>query len=258
MRTVWAYRRILGLSTAALALFAFYLAVIAPAAFSVGSERSSGAVGGLFVRTLGLTVPHPFCTASVVASSRGDLLVTAAHCLGKVPVSQMVFIPYYHDGTSPFGEWPVTSQTFPKHWFPHGSIGLDFAFLTVSGNVQAKAGAEKLRVSFPLPRSARLEGYSLTGQPVVCTGRPARVVKAGHQQLRFGCPGYSDASSGGPFLTRISQKSGLGTIVGVIGGYQQGGSSSSVSYSSPFGSVAMTLARQLGRAGLSAMITKSK
>jgi hypothetical protein len=247
MRTIWAYRRILGLSTAALAVFAFYLAVLAPSAFSVGSQRSSGAVGGLFVRTLGLTVTHPFCTASVINSARGDLLLTAAHCLGTVPVSQMVFIPYYHDGTSPFGEWSVTGQSFPSHWFPKGNISRDFAFLTVSGNVQAKAGAEKLGDSYPLPRSGRLEGYSLTGNPVVCTGRPASVVKAGRRQLRFRCPGYADASSGGPFLTRISPKSGLGTIVGVIGGYQQGGSTSSVSYSSPFDSVALNLARQLGR-----------
>jgi hypothetical protein len=247
MRTLWAYRRVLGLGTAVIALFAFYITVIAPAAFSGGPGRSSGAVGGLFVRTLGLTVPHPFCTASIVDSPRGDLLVTAAHCLGKVPASQMVFIPYFHNGASPFGEWPVTSQTFPKHWFPGGNIGRDFAFLTVSGDVQARAGAEQLGVSYPLPRSARLEGYSLSGDPVICTGRPSSVVRAGRRQLRFECRGFSDASSGGPFLTHVSGKSGLGTIVGVIGGYQQGGSSSSVSYASPLGPAATALARQLAR-----------
>lgn len=247
MRTVWAYRRVLGLAAAVLAAFAFYITVIAPAAFSGARDRSSGAVGGLFVRTLGLTVPHPFCTASVVASPRGDLLVTAAHCLGKVPVSQMVFIPYYHDGTSPFGEWRVTSQTFPKHWFPGGNASRDFAFLTVSGDVQARAGAERLGASYPLPPSARLEGYSLAGDPTTCTGRPSSVIRGGRRQLRFQCPGFSDAASGGPFLTRVSPTSGLGTIIGVIGGYQQGGSSSSVSYASPLGSAAMTLARQLAR-----------
>jgi len=247
MSTVWAYRRILGLGAAVIALFAFYITVIAPTAFSPGSARSSGAVGGLFVRTLGLTVPHPFCTASVVNSSHGDLLLTAAHCLGKVPVSQMVFIPYYHGGTSPFGEYRVTSQTFPRRWFPGGNISRDYAFLTVSGNVQARAGAEKLGTSYPLPRSARLEGYSLSGDPVVCTGQPSSVARAGRKQLKFDCPGFSDASSGGPFLTRIAQKSGLGTIVGVIGGYQEGGGSTSVSYSSPFDFVALNLARHLAR-----------
>jgi hypothetical protein len=246
MRTVWAYRRILALGVAAIAVFGFYITVIAPAAFSSKSERSSGAVGGLFVRTLGLTVPHPFCTASVINSARGNLLITAAHCLGKVPVSQMVFIPYYHNGTSPFGEYRVTSQAFPRHWFPGGDIREDYAFLTVGGNVQAKAGAEQLGTSFPLPRSVRLEGYSLNGDPVVCTGRPTRVIRAGQHQLRFGCRGFSDASSGGPFLAGVSKKSGLGTIVGLIGGYQQGGSSTSVSYSSPVGPAAVAQARQLG------------
>jgi hypothetical protein len=247
MGTVWAYRRILGLGAAVIAVFAAYITIIAPAAFSRGSQPSSGAVGGLFVRPLGITVPHPFCTASVINSSRGDLLITAAHCLGKVPVSQMVYIPYYHDGTSPFGEYRVTSQTFPRHWFPGGNISRDFAFLTVSGNVQARAGAEQLGTSYPLPRSARLEGYSLSGNPRVCNGQPSSVIRAGHKQLKFGCPGYSDASSGGPLLTRISKKSGLGTIVGVIGGYQEGGSSTSVSYFSPFDSVTLSLARQLAR-----------
>jgi hypothetical protein len=56
---------------------------------------------------------------------------------------------------------------------------------------------------------------------------------AGQYQLSFACPGYAKASSGGPFLTGINQQSGLGTIVG----YQHGGSSSSMSYSSPFGGV---------------------
>ena len=170
--------------------------------------------------------------------------ITAAHCLGKVPVSQMVFIPYFHDGTSPFGEWRVTSQTFPRHWFPGGNTGRDFAFLTVSGDVQARAGAERLSASYPLPRSARLEGYSLSGDPMTCTGRPSSVIRAGQRQLRFECPGFSDAASGGPFLARVSRKSGLGTIIGVIGGYQEGGSSSSVSYASPLGPTAITLARR--------------
>jgi hypothetical protein len=55
--------------------------------------------------------------------------------------------------------------------------------------------------------------------------------------LQFDCPGYSNASSGAPFLSDISPKSGQGDVVGVIGGYQQGGDKPAVSYSSPIGPV---------------------
>jgi hypothetical protein len=248
MGTLWAYRRIIGVGIAVAAAFAFYILVIAPAVFAPGARRpTSAAIGGLFVRSFGVLVPHPFCTASVITSPRGNLLLTAAHCLGKVPDSQIVFIPYYYGGTAPFGEWQVTRSTFAGGWLPGGSISSDYAFLTVSGDVQRKAGAERLGTATPLPRDATLEGYNLDGTTTVCAGHPERVVREGRPQLRVACPGFSDASSGGPFLTRISPRSGTGTIIGVIGGYQQGGATSSVSYAAAFRPAALALARKVAR-----------
>jgi hypothetical protein len=141
----------------------------------------------------------------------------------------------------------VTSSTFAAGWLPGGSISSDYAFLTVSGNVQKKAGAEQLGAATPLPRDATLEGYDLDGTTTVCPGHPERVVREGHPQLRFACPGFSDASSGGPFLTRISPRSGTGTIIGVIGGYQQGGATSTVSYATALRPAALALARKTAR-----------
>jgi hypothetical protein len=131
----------------------------------------------------------------------------------------------------------VTGQVFAPRWFPFGDVNQDFAFLTVHGDVQARAGSEKLGYSAPVPPSVRLEAYSLTGQLTVCNRRPDVIEAAGQQQLRLACPGFKNASSGGPFLIDINQNSGLGTVVGIIGGYQQGGDSPSVSYSSPFAGV---------------------
>ena len=54
-------------------------------------------------------------------------------------------------------------------------------------------------------------------------------------QLEFDCGGYTDGTSGGPFLTNVSSTTGQGTVVGVIGGYEQGGDLPQVSYSSAFG-----------------------
>jgi hypothetical protein len=194
--------------------------------------RGSSAVGVLL-----LHARHPFCTASIVNSLSGDLIITAAHCLERKLASTMMFAPYYHDDRAPLGEWRVTGQVFPPGWFPHRNINQDFAFLTVRGDLQARAGAESLGFSLPAPVSVRVEAYSRTGRLTICNRKPGVIAAAGQQQLSFACPGYANASSGGPFLTDINQQSGLGTIVGLIGGYQHGGSSPSMSYSSPFGTV---------------------
>jgi hypothetical protein len=209
--------------------------VLSLSALSQTSEPSrfpgSTAVGVL------LRGRRPFCTASVVPSVRGDLILTAAHCLGRRLPARLMFAPSYDDERAPFGEWHVTGQVFPHGWFPHRDINEDFAFLTVRGDVQARSGAERLGYSFPVPAWVRLEAYSLAGKLTVCSRRPGTIMAAGQLQLRFACPGYASASSGGPFLADVSARSGLGIIVGIIGGYQEGGETPLVSYSSPFGAV---------------------
>jgi hypothetical protein len=79
----------------------------------------------------------------------------------------------------------------------------------------------------------------------VCTRNPTTIELRNQQQLKVSCGGFLNGSSGGPFLINVSKKSGMGTIVGVIGGYQQGGNTPDVSYSSPFGSAVMSLYRKL-------------
>jgi hypothetical protein len=55
-------------------------------------------------------------------------------------------------------------------------------------------------------------------------------------QLEFDCDGYTGGTSGSPWVTGFDPRTRSGTIVGVIGGYQEGGDSPSVSYSPYFGS----------------------
>ena len=242
-RGIWERRRALAAALAAIILFVLYMSTIRPPP-GPPVVRGSRPVGVLLLRH-----HRPFCTASVVNSPGGNLILTAAHCLGKRLASTLVFAPYYNDGLAPLGEWQVTSQVFAPHWFPGGNVNQDFAFLTLHGDVQARAGSERLGYSSPVPASVRLEGYSLTGQLTVCSRKPTTITAAGQQQLSFACPGYTSAASGGPFLTSINRHSGLGTIVGVIGGYQQGGDSPSVSYSSPFGGVVHDLYGSLATSG---------
>jgi hypothetical protein len=52
--------------------------------------------------------------------------------------------------------------------------------------------------------------------------------------MRFDCDGFPNGTSGSPWVTNVSPATGLGTVVGVIGGYEQGGDTPAVSYSSYF------------------------
>ena len=138
--TIWARRRIIALATTAITLFSLY-AFLAQTRSNAQWDRGSGAVGALFVRALGLTVSVPFCTASIVPSPRGDLLITAAHCLGKVPVTDITFAPFYHAGISPFGNWKVTGQVFASGWYPGGDPNSDFTFPCTVRNAKSELGA---------------------------------------------------------------------------------------------------------------------
>jgi hypothetical protein len=241
MGFIWGRWRALTLALAAVVLFILYMSTLPP----VGPQASppgSSAVGALIIPHRG-RAPHPFCTATIITSHRGNLLLTAAHCLGK-KLGDVLFAPGFYNGAVQFGEWKVTSQFFEPGWFG-GNVNRDFAFLTVRGDVQARAGAEKLGYSSPLPKSVRVEGYSPISGPVVCNRKPGAISVNGQVELRFDCPGYSNASSGAPFLSKISPKSGQGTVVGVIGGYQQGGDEPSVSYSSPIGTMLHSLYSKL-------------
>jgi hypothetical protein len=60
-------------------------------------------------------------------------------------------------------------------------------------------------------------------------------------QLEFDCGGYTDGTSGGPFLSEVNQSTRQGTVIGVIGGYQQGGDTPQISYSPVLGANAAAL-----------------
>ena len=70
------------------------------------------------------------------------------------------------------------------------------------------------------------------GSPVTCQNHISMLSPT---QMEFDCKGYTDGTSGGPFLTDINALTGTGTIAGVVGGYQQGGYTPDVSYSPVFG-----------------------
>jgi hypothetical protein len=105
--------------------------------------------------------------------------------------------------------------------------------------VQQVTGGEDLATGWGAAHPVQVIGYPDSRQrPVTCTSRTRAF---GAHQMEFDCGGYTDGTSGGPFLARVHLATGLGTVLGVIGGYQQGGNTPSVSNSARFGRAVRTL-----------------
>jgi V8-like Glu-specific endopeptidase len=220
---------------------------VMPSQAALGAARQSQAtafagmpaVGALFVVRNG-RLRH-FCTAAVVRSPRRDLVITAAHCLLGRRLGlhgNVKFAPDYHDGRFPKGVWTVMSEIVDSAWRRHHDPNDDVAFLVIGRGrrqIQDSTGAEILRTSIRLPQLVEVIGYpNSTQEPVRCSAEATVLHLPGYRQMVFVCGGYTNGTSGGPFLEDVSPRTGDGYVVGVIGGYQEGGDLPSVSYSARF------------------------
>ena len=199
-------------------------------------------VGAVFATVNGRPNGH-FCTASVVDSPGRDLLVTAAHCVVAPGSGRardgLVFVPGYHSGRQPYGRWRVRAVVVDIRWAQHGDPDYDVAFLktvpvTGGRRVQDAVGAEAIAFNAPHRVGAVAVGYpDRADAPVRCR---SSLHEFGGGQSEFDCPGLPNGTSGGPLLAGGDPAgAGRGTVVGVIGGYQQGGLSPDVSYTPYFG-----------------------
>jgi V8-like Glu-specific endopeptidase len=205
-------------------------------------------VGALFTRD---GSGSHYCTASVVASPGRDLLITAAHCInaghGSGAYAQdIVFIPGYRDGQAPFGTWTVKRLLVAPQWISQSDPDLDIGFVVLQPNdgreIQDVVGASQLGTDSGYRYQARVTGYpDGAAAPISCVNWTS---EQSATQLRFDCGGYTDGTSGSPWITGASPRTGTGTIVGVIGGYQQGGDTPAISYSSYLGTAAHSLYEQ--------------
>ncbi|HEU5421654.1 MAG TPA: trypsin-like serine protease [Streptosporangiaceae bacterium] len=203
------------------------------------SFSGTPAVGALFTRKNG-TLTH-FCTASVVHSTRGNLLITAAHCMqgrSLKPAGVVTFAPGYHNGHFPHGRWIVRASYTDSRWKASRDPNDDVAFLIAGRRgvrIEKYTGAETLATGTSLPREVKVIGYPDTAElPVSCWAKARAFTRPHLRQEVFDCAGYTDGTSGGPFLYRVSKTTGTGRVMGVIGGYQQGGNTPAISYSARF------------------------
>lgn len=179
------------------------------------------------------------CTASVVDSPTRDLLITAAHCVTNAdgsPATGLSFAPGYRNGETPLGTWTVDRVVTDERWQQNADPEYDVAFLTVepSGGkrIEDVVGGNRLGVNRGFDLAVTVTGYPYDHEePITCS---TRTKARSATQERFDCGGFSDGTSGSPWLTDLDPGADSGTVVGVIGGYQQGGDSPDVSYSVSF------------------------
>jgi Trypsin len=202
-------------------------------------------VGALFYTTG--SVGH-FCTASVVDSTYGDLVVTAAHCVyANGYATNIEFVPDYHDGVRPHGAWLVQAVVVATAWRQSHDPDLDIAFVIVVAaghpgwKIQRATGGLRFGAGLGYGRWTGLIGYNnAVEDPVWCAAHSHEFRRG---QMVFYCHGYRDGTSGGPWIIGLTSR-GTGTLYGVIGGYQQGGSYEWASYSPALGAAALALYRQ--------------
>ncbi|WP_441246213.1 trypsin-like serine peptidase [Kitasatospora sp. McL0602] len=183
------------------------------------------------------------CTASVVDSPHHNLLVTAAHCVYTATngrLDNLVFAPGFRNGSSPYGSWKVVDTFVDPHWTADEDPEYDVAFLTVDAlggrQIQDVLGANRLATDLGFGVRVSVTGYPNSSEiPITCSVRTLRQTDT---QERFDCYGYTDGTSGSPWLTRSGQ------VIGVIGGYQQGGATDQTSYSITFDKRVSELYRQ--------------
>lgn len=176
------------------------------------------------------------CTASVIDSPNGNVILTAAHCIRGTGAGE-VFVPGYDDGKEPYGAWTVTGSHGAPDWLDGVYRQRDYAFLTVESqtisgklyNIQSVTGGLQLGNAPSSGEDVTIPAYASGNddQPLTCTtsvymyeGYPA-----------FNCNPYPNGTSGAPWLypTRHGD-----VVEAIIGGLHAGGCYTYTSYSSDF------------------------
>ena len=213
---------------------------------TLSAGKTAKAFAGL--KTLGVlfyttsNASKHFCTASVIDGGHADLLITAAHCLygGGHYHSHVAFVPKYDAGKEPYGIWTAKRLTVTSGWKKSSDKDLDFGFIALNTRgghqIANVVGHNTLAINTGYHDWVNVDGYPMakyakSDHPIYCRNWTKKKFKYTRE---FDCAGYYGGTSGSPFLWRMNYSTGIGKVVGVIGGYQRGGDVDYISYSSIF------------------------
>jgi hypothetical protein len=170
------------------------------------------------------------CSASVIPSKTGDLIVTAGQCVFDTQAksslinSTWVFVPAYYNGNAPFGIWPARRVLSFLGWTQSADYNYDVAFValsTVNGrHIQSVVGAQSIGFNYPRLGLTYSLGYPLNlyaGQYLqLCSGNAK---KSQWTQNNYGGQALScimgGGSGGGPWLQSVTDATGLGVVTSV-------------------------------------------
>jgi hypothetical protein len=187
--------------------------------------------------------PLHTCSAAVLDSAAGDLILTAAHCLTSG--DDATFVPGFYGDAPDDAVWHVDAVYLDQRWLDTQDPHADFAIARVSRqgaeSVQRATGVGLALSVVPDPGAVvTVTGYGMGvgGGPISCTA-PLGPETTGYPSLP--CRGLVDGMSGAPWIDGT-------TVVGIVGGLDGGGCDENTSYSPPFdGAIAALLRRAEAR-----------
>jgi hypothetical protein len=169
------------------------------------------------------------CTGSVLHSPGGNLVLTAAHCLGAG--GPATFVPGFRGKATPADFWTVDVMYLDPRWVAGKDPRADYAIARVSrpdgGSVEAQVGSALSLGPAPAKGSrVKVVAYpaGVGGMPIGCQASTG-ISDGGYPELL--CAGLVDGTSGAPWISGSS-------VTGVIGGLHGGGCAENLSYSPPF------------------------
>ena len=233
------------------------LLTVGVAAADATSPAARGAQHFAGVPTVGaLFVPGAYptlhtCTASVIGTKVGDVIMTAAHCVSGTGVGYK-FAPGWRNGIAPYGVWDVTAAFGAPGWIDKQNPHRDYAFLTVanrtingkSRTLQSVTGANRLGRTASAGDTVKVIGYGLGSKDEALRCTTSVYLHSGYPA--FNCDGFVSGTSGSPWL----RKTDHGLVVGGdIGGLHQGGCTPQTSYSPPLGRAAHKALHRAAAAG---------
>jgi hypothetical protein len=76
------------------------------------------------------------CTGSVIVSENGDTLLTSGHCVydtrSSVWASDIIFVPAYSNGSSPYGRWAWRTVAAMTGWTQEEDLNYDVAVVLLA------------------------------------------------------------------------------------------------------------------------------